>query len=325
MIVVFVRLFLLLCVGSIGATEVLLPSWNEGATKNCIIDFLSAVTDKNNPDYVAPEERVAVFDQDGTLWVEQPIPPEFLFTFDRIRSLAPLHPEWQTVEPYKSILARDTTSIIRNMTSEMIAKIMAITHSGMTTEVFGQIVKEWLDHAVDPRFKKHYTELVYKPMIEVVDLLKKNEFSVYIVSGGSQDFIRVYSEKVYRVPPENVIGTTGKTRYEYIDGQPVLMKLPEVLFIDNMKGKPESINLFIGRRPLAAFGNSTGDQQMLEWTQAGKGRRLELLVYHDDPIREYDYGPESKIGTFSEALMSEAVKKGWIVVSMKNDWKVIFP
>ena len=172
---------------------------------------------------------------------------DFLFTFDRIRSLAPLHPEWQTVEPYKSILARDTTSIIRNMTSEMIAKIMAITHSGMTTEVFGQIVKEWLDHAVDPRFKKHYTELVYKPMIEVVDLLKKNEFSVYIVSGGSQDFIRVYSEKVYRVPPENVIGTTGKTRYEYIDGQPVLMKLPEVLFIDNMKGKPESINLFIGR------------------------------------------------------------------------------
>lgn len=269
-------------------------------------------------------ERIATFDQDGTLWVEHPIYTQFIYAIDRIKALMPLHPEWQNQEPFKA-MASGQIDFLKNLTKESIEKIMAITHSGMTVDNYMETAGHWIDTAIQPRFKRPYTELIYQPMLEVIDLFQENNFTVYIVSGGGQEFIRTYSEKVYGIPPERVIGTTGKTKYEYANGQPVLIKLPQILFIDDKEGKPESINLFIGRRPIAAFGNSTGDQQMLEWTQAGKGKRLELLVHHDDAIREYAYGPETKVGTFSDALMNEAKEKDWIVVSMKNDWKIIFP
>lgn len=301
-----------------------LPSWNEGKAKQEIISFVTATTTPGNKDYISTENRIAVFDQDGTLWVEQPIYTQFLFAIDTVRALAPQHPEWNTQEPYKSIIEGNLRKI-RGFTIQDIEKIIAATHANITVEEFNERVEEWFKKAEHPRFKKPFTELIYQPMLEVINYLKAYGYKTYIVSGGGQDFIRNYSERVYGIPSEQVIGSAGKVKYEYRQGQPALIKLPEVLFIDDRAGKPEAIHLVIGKRPVAAFGNSDGDQQMLEWSQAAKGRSLQLLVHHDDPVREYAYDVDSKIGTFSQGLMKEAKEKDWVVVSMKRDWKVIFP
>lgn len=301
-----------------------LPSWNEGNTKHAIIQFVQESVTENGPHYIPPSERIATFDQDGTLWVEQPLYTQFFYAIDTIISLGTMHLNWNETEPFKSILSGDLKAI-RDFSVQEIEKTFAVTHAGMTVEAYHDRVKAWLSHAVHPRFKKPYTELIYQPMLEVINYFKENNFKVFIVSGGGQEFIRVYAEAVYGIPPEQIIGTAGKVKYEYNEGNPQLLKLPLALYIDDKAGKPEAINLIIGRRPVAAFGNSIGDQQMLEWTQGGKTASFELLVHHDDPIREYAYDENSKIGTFTKELMDEANKQGWKVVSMKNDWKVIFP
>jgi len=300
-----------------------LPSWNEGAAKSSILEFVSEVTDKTGKNYVHPDERIATFDQDGTLWVEQPLYTQLFFALDRLKILAPQHPEWKD----QKILAilNDNPEKLHTLSEADIEAIVSETHSGMTIEAYHDIVRQWLSQTLHPRFKKPFTELIYQPMLEVMQLLRNNGFKTYIVSGGGQEFMRTYAESVYGIPPAQIIGTAGKVKYEYQHGQPVLLKLPQLLFNDNYQGKPETINLIIGRRPVAAFGNSDGDRQMLEWAQVATGKRLELLVHHDDEVREYAYGAHSKIGTFSTSLMDEAKEKEWIVVSMKNDWKILFP
>lgn len=305
-----------------------LPSWNEGPVKQAIVSFVQKVTDKSSPAYVPPEDRIATFDQDGTLWVEHPLYTQAMFALDRVHELAPRHPEWKTKQPFKAILGNDREAMAKFTEGDW-AKILGVTHAGMTTEAFLKISQEWLAQAKHPRFKRLYTELVYLPMLEVMQYFRHNGFKTYIVTGFGQEFVRVYGERVYGVPPEQVVGSSLATKYEYQDGKPVLMRLPKVFFIDNFAGKAIGINLFIGKRPLAAFGNSTGDQQMLEWTQAGDGARLMMLVLHDDPEREYAYGPagglpDTEVGTFSEALMAEARQRGWVVVSMKKDFKKVF-
>jgi phosphoglycolate phosphatase-like HAD superfamily hydrolase len=301
-----------------------LASWKDGPTKQAILDFVRATTEDRSPKFVPPSERIATFDNDGTLWVEQPIYTEVQFAIDRIVAMAPQHPEWRNKEPYKSVLAQDREAI-RGFTAQDTAKLVAMTHSGMTEEAFLSEVKEWLAIAKHPRFKRPYTELVYQPMLELMGYLRANGYKTYIVTGGGQEFVRAFAEHVYGVVPEQVIGSAGKVKYEYdATGRPILVKLPEMLFIDDKTGKPEGINLMIGRRPYAAAGNSIGDQQMLEYTQAGQAPRFMMLVHHDDPIREYEYGPNSKVGTFSDALAAEAKERGWMVVSMKNDWKRVF-
>ncbi len=302
-----------------------LPSWNDGPHKQTILDFVAKTTTRGTPDFVPLQERVATFDQDGTLWVEQPLYTQVVFAVDRVKQLAPKHPEWKNQRPFKEILTGDRDSLAEFSIQDF-ERVIAETHTGMTIEEFHKIVRDWLATARHPRYKRPYTELVYHPMLEAMRYLRANGYKTYIVTGGGQEFVRVYAEMVYGVPPEQVIGSAGKAKYEYgKDGQPVLVKLPEIMLIDDRGGKPEGINLIIGRRPFAAFGNSTGDQQMLEWTQAGQGARLMMLVHHDDAKREYDYGDKSKVGTFSDALMAEATKRGWIVISMKDDWKRIFP
>ncbi|MHB9074926.1 MAG: HAD family hydrolase [Desulfobaccales bacterium] len=305
-----------------------LPSWNEGPVKQAIVSFVQKVTEKAGPAYVPPEDRIATFDQDGTTWVEHPLYTQAMFALDRVHELAPRHPEWKNKPPFKAVLRNDREAIARFTDAEW-GKIIGVTHSGMTTETFAKIAQEWLTRAKHPRFKRPYSELVYQPMLEVMQYLRNNGFKIYIVTGFGQDFVRVYGEKVYGVPPEQVVGSSLATKYEYQDGKPVLMRLPKVFFYDNFSGKAIGINLFIGKRPLAAFGNSTGDQQMLEWTQAGDGARLMMLVLHDDPKREYAYGPaeglpETKVGTFSQALLNEAKQHGWAIISMQKDWKKIF-
>jgi phosphoglycolate phosphatase-like HAD superfamily hydrolase len=301
-----------------------LPSWNDTASKKAIVDFVEKVTKGGSPDFVKPEERIATFDNDGTLWVEQPNYTQVTFAIDEVIAKAPQHPDWREAEPFKSILAHDREAMLRFSIQDF-EKVVAVTHSGMSVQQFQEIVKKWLAEAKQPRFKRLYTECVYQPMIELMQYLRANGFKTYIVTGGGQEFVRAFAEWVYGVPPEQVVGSMGKVKYEYDkEGSPELIKLPEVLLIDDKTGKPEGINMVIGRRPQAAFGNSTGDQQMLEYTGAGDGARLMMLVHHDDAKREYAYGAQSKIGTFSDALMAEAKKKGWIVISMKDDWKRIF-
>jgi hypothetical protein len=313
---------------ALGAADDPLPSWNDGAAKQAIMRFVAQVTEKGGADYVAPPERIATFDQDGTLWVEQPLYTQAIFALDRVKALAPEHPEWKNLEPFKSALDNDRAAMA-NFTEQDWAHIIAATHSGMTTEAFLQIVKEWQKTAQAPRFHRPYTDLVYQPMLEAMNYLRANGFKTYIVTGGGQEFVRVYSNGVYGVPPEQVVGSSIATKYEHIDEKPVLMRLPKVFFIDDHAGKAIGINLFIGRRPLAAFGNSDGDREMLEWTGAGGEARLMMLVHHDDAQREFAYGPagglpDSKVGTFSDALMTEAKDKGWTIISMKKDWKTIF-
>ena len=310
------------------AQTVPLPSWNDGPAKQAIISFVKDVTDKSGNKFVDPEDRIATFDQDGTLWVEQPLYTQAMFALDRIHELAPDHPEWKQREPFRAILAGDRAALAKFSESDW-EVIVAATHTGMSTESFENIVKQWIANAKDPRFHRRYTELIYKPMLEVMEFLRANGFKTYIVTGGGQEFVRAYSHRIYGIPREKVVGSSVVAKYEYQNGRPVLMRDPKVFFIDDRAGKPVGINLFIGKQPRAAFGNSTGDQQMLEWTQAGAGARLMMLVLHDDAKREYAYGPaaglpNSKIGTFTDALMNEAHRNGWVVISMKRDWKQIF-
>ncbi|MEN7973532.1 MAG: HAD family hydrolase [Verrucomicrobiota bacterium] len=304
------------------AGEASLDLWNEGVSKAAIVEFVEAVTTPGSADYVAPAERIAVFDNDGTLWCEQPLYVQALFIFDRIRQLAPQHPEWQEEEPFASVLKGDLQTALAGGEHALIQMAMA-THAGMTTSEFGQIVSEWIATARHPQTGKRYTEMVYQPMLELLDYLRANDFKVFIVSGGGIEFMRPWAEHVYGIPPEQVIGSSIKTAYEIRGGKPVLKRLPELDFIDDKEGKPVGINQHIGRRPIAAFGNSDGDFQMLEWTTAGTGKRLAVYVHHDDAEREYAYDRKSHVGKFDRGL-TEAPGRGWVVVSMKNDWKMIF-
>jgi hypothetical protein len=302
-----------------------LPSWNEGKAKQAILDFVKTSTDKQNAHYVPEGQRIATFDQDGTLWVEQPMYTQFVFAMDRIISLAPKHPEWKHQEPFKSIIAKDKAAIAK-FSKEELGQLIMVTHTGMTVEAFQEKVKDWLKQAKNPRWHRPYTDLIYQPMLEVIQLLRANGYKTYIVTGGGQDFVRAYAKEVYGILPEQVIGSALKIKYGYDkQGKSELLRTPALLLNNNYAGKAEDIYLFIGHQPQAAFGNSTGDQQMLEYTETSKTASLMMLVHHDDDKREYAYGAKSKIGTFSEALMSEAHKRGWQVVSMKNDWKRIFP
>jgi haloacid dehalogenase-like hydrolase len=301
-----------------------LPSWNDGAAKQSIVEFVAKVTKESSSDFVPPAERIAMFDNDGTLWCEQPMYFQLLFALDRVKTLAPQHPEWKTKEPFASLLKGDVKGALAGGERAML-EIIIVTHAGMTTAKFEQIVKEWIATAKHPKFKPPYTECIYQPMVELLAYLRANGFKTFIVSGGGIEFMRPWTEKIYGIPPEQVVGSSIKTKYEWRNGKPVLMRLPEMNFIDDKTGKPVGINSHIGRRPIAAFGNSDGDQQMLEWTQAGSGARLMMLVHHDDAALEFAYGAESKIGTFSDALMAEAKKNSWTVISMKDDWKKVFP
>jgi phosphoglycolate phosphatase-like HAD superfamily hydrolase len=305
-----------------------LPSWNDGKAKQSILAFVEKVTTPASPDFVPPAERIATFDNDGTLWTEHPMYTQLAFALDRIKALAPKHPEWKTTQPFKAVLDNDLKALAAGGEKRMVELVMA-SHAGMSTAGFEAIVTGWLDKARHPRFKRRYTELAYQPMLELLEFLRAKGFKTYIVSGGGVEFMRPMTEKVYGIPPEQVVGSTIKTKYEVKDDQPVLMRLPQIEFIDDKAGKPVGINMFIGRRPVAAFGNSAGDREMLEWTGAGGGARLMMLVFHDDAEREYAYGPanglpDTKFGTFPQSLMDEANKKEWVVISMKNDWKTIF-
>jgi len=306
-----------------------LPSWNDGATKKAIVDFVQATTTQGSPTFVAPAERIATFDQDGTLWVEKPMYTQVIYCLERVPVLVKARPELANVEPFKTMMTGDREAIAR-LPTEDLEKILALTSTGMSVDEFRAEVARWFDTARDPRWKRPYTELTYKPMQEVLQYLRSNAFKTYIVTGGGQDFVRVYAERVYGIPPEQIVGTAGATKYDYgKDGKPVLVKEAKLLLNDNYGGKPEGIHLMIGRRPLAAFGNSTGDREMLEYAKAGSGARLSMLVLHDDAAREYAYGPahglpDSKVGTFTQQLYDEAKRSGWTVISMKNDWKRIF-
>jgi phosphoglycolate phosphatase-like HAD superfamily hydrolase len=315
----FVSLFLL---GTLSAQD-WLPSWNDTASKKAIVAFVEKVTKEGSPEFVPAAERIATFDSDGTLWTEQPLYSQFLFALDRIKALAPQHPEWKEKEPFASLLSGDVKAALGGG-ERAILEIMAVTHSGMTTEEFETTVKDWLASAKHPKFKRPYNECVYQPMVELLAYLRANGFKTFIVSGGGVEFMRPWAEKAYGIPPEQVVGSSGKQKFEMRDGKPVLVKLPAVQFVDDKEGKPIGIQTFIGRRPIAAFGNSDGDLQMLQWTAAGSGARFCLYVHHDDDAREVAYDRESSIGKLDKGL-DEAKAKGWTVVSMKDDWKAIFP
>ena len=307
----------------------ILPSWQDTPTKQAILDFVAAVADESGPHYVPPVERIAVFDNDGTLWCEQPLPVQAFFAFDRVKALAPQHPEWKDQEPFASLLKGDLQTVLAGGDHTLLELLMA-THTGMTTVEFEQIVKDWLAAAKHPKYKRPYTECVYQPMLELLAYLRANGFKNFIISGGGIEFMRAWSEQVYGIPPEQVVGSSIQTKYELRDGQPVLVRLPKLNFNSDKDGKPVAINQHIGRRPVMAFGNSTGDQQMLEYTQGGSGARFMLLILHDDAEREYAYGParglpEVRLGAFPPALDEQAKKDNWIVVSMKDDWKQVFP
>jgi phosphoglycolate phosphatase-like HAD superfamily hydrolase len=323
-----VVLGLCMAVSAAEAADDPLPSWNDGAAKRAIVEFVEAVTTEGGAGYVAPADRIATFDNDGTLWTEHPLYTQAMFALDRIAALAPQHPAWKTEEPFKSVLAGDRAAMA-GFTEGDWAKIVAASHTGMSTEAFLQTVRDWLATAKHSRFERPYTQLIYQPMVEVLNFLRASGFRTYLVTGGGQEFVRVVSDQLYGVPVEQVVGSSVVTKYEEKDGKPALMREPSVFFVDDKAGKPVGINLFIGKRPLAAFGNSAGDREMLAWTAAGDGARLMMLVFHDDAEREYAYGPangmpDTRLGTFPQALMDEARQKGWTVISMKNDWKRIF-
>ncbi|MGZ8915298.1 MAG: HAD family hydrolase, partial [Methylobacter sp.] len=300
-----------------------LPSWNNGPAKTAIVHFVKDVTKKGGPDFVSPAERIATFDNDGTLWCEQPMYVQMAFALDRLKALAPEHPEWKTTEPFKFALADDMKGLMASGERGLVELIMA-THSGMTVEEFNQISNYWLTLSKHPKFNRSYKELVYQPMLELLSFLRANGFKTYIVSGGGIEFMRPWTEKVYGVPPEQVTGSSIKTKFEFRDGKPVLMRLPEIDFVDDKDGKPVGIQKFIGRRPIAAFGNSDGDLQMLQWTTGNNGPHFALLVHHTDAEREYAYDRNSAVGRLDKAL-DEAKQKGWTVVDMKKDWKRVFP
>jgi phosphoserine phosphatase len=299
-----------------------LPSWNDGPAKTAIIEFVMATTDTGSPKFVPPQERIATFDNDGTLWAEQPMYFQLAFTLDRVKALAPQHPEWKDKEPFASLLKGDVKGALAGGERAMLEIVMT-THAGNTTEEFEQIVKDWIATAKHPKTGRLYTEMVYQPMIELLVYLRANGFKTFIVSGGGIEFMRPWTEKVYGIPPEQVVGSSVKTKFEMRDGKPVLARLAEPDFIDDGPGKPLGINSHIGRRPVAAFGNSDGDLEMLQWTAAGSGKRFCLFVHHTDAEREWAYDRQSHIGKLDKGL-DEAKAKGWTVVDMKNDWKRIF-
>lgn len=299
-----------------------LSSWNDGKAKQAIAEFVAKVSKKGSPDYVPPTERIATFDNDGTLWAEQPMYFQLFFALDRVKALAPKHPEWKEKQPFKAAIAGDLKTVFAGGEHALLELVMA-SHAGNTTEEFERIVTDWLSTAKHPRFKRPYTECVFQPMLEVLTYLRSNGFKTFIVSGGGIEFMRPWTERVYGIPPEQVIGSSIKTKFEMPDGKPVLVRLPEINFIDDKAGKPVGINQHIGRRPILAFGNSDGDLQMLQWTAAGSGIRFMGLVHHTDADREWAYDRKSHIGTLDKAL-DEAKAKGWTVVDMKNDWKRIF-
>jgi phosphoglycolate phosphatase-like HAD superfamily hydrolase len=321
----YLLLILLIGLGiaSISKAENILSSWNEVPAKQAIIDFVNKTTQLSSPDYVPVTERIAVFDNDGTLWSEQPLYFQALFCFDRIKALAQQHPEWETQEPFASVLRSDTASAMTGGDRSLMEMVIA-THANMTTDEFHQIVSEWISTAKHPKTGRLYTEMVYQPMLELLNYLRANGYKTYIVSGGGIEFMRPWVEKTYGIPPEQVIGSSIKTQFEMRNNKPVLVRLPELNFINDKAGKPIGINQHIGRRPIAAFGNSDGDLQMLQWTAAGNGPRFAMYVHHTDAKREWAYDRQSHIGKLDQGL-DEAQQKGWTIVDMKQDWKVIYP
>ena len=301
----------------------LLPSWNAGAARDAIVAFVARVTREDSPDFVPPAERIAVFDNDGTLWSEQPMYVQLAFALDRVQELAPRHPDWRTKEPFKSVLDGDPEAALAGG-EHAIAELIAATHAGVTTEEFDSIVRQWILTAHHPRTGRPYIEMVYQPMLELLAYLRASGFKTFIVSGGGVDFIRPWASDVYGIPPEQVVGSRAKLKYEVRDGKPVIERLAAVDLVDDKAGKPVGIQQQIGQRPIAAFGNSDGDFEMLEWTTSGSGARLGTIIHHTDPTREWAYDRDSPIGTLAHAL-DEAPKRGWVVVDMKQDWKVVYP
>ena len=312
-----------LLLASLAAAADPLPSWNEGQAKRAILDFVQRVVTTGSADFVPAPERIAVFDNDGTLWTEKPIYVQLAFALDRVKELAPQHPEWKDKQPFKAALAGDLKAVAAGGEHALLELIMA-THAGMTTAEFARLVTDWLATARHPRFNRLYIELVYQPMLELLAYLRANGFKTYIVSGGGIEFMRPWTEKVYGIPPEQVIGSSIKTRFELKEGKPVLVRLPKINFIDDKAGKPVGIHMHIGRQPIAALGNSDGDLQMIQWTTTGSGARFGLIVHHTDANREYAYDRQSSVGRLDKALQ-EAKRRGWTVVDMKQDWKQIFP
>ena len=305
-----------------------LPSWSEGPARQAIVSFVRQTTDSASPQFVPPEQRIATFDQDGTLWVEQPMYAQVMFALDRVKDVVRAQPALANEEPFKSVVAGDRAAMAK-FTERDLFRIVAASEGGVSTDEFQEIVKRWLATAKHPKFQRPYTELVYAPMLEAMKYLRANGYRTYIVTGGGQQFVRAFAEEVYGIPPEQVVGTMFKLNFEKRDGKPTLMQAPELFFVNDKGGKPVGINMVIGRRPQAAFGNSDGDQQMLEWATGGPGARLAMIVLHDDAAREFAYGPaaglpESKVGTFTQALYDEAKKNGWTVISMQRDWKRVF-
>jgi len=315
--------FLLVVPNAIWAQSDPLPSWNEGTAKKSIATFIQTVTDRASPQFVPPEQRIATFDNDGTLWAEQPIYFQFAFALARVKALAPKHPEWKTKQPFKAVLDGDMKALAASGEKGMFQLLIA-THTGMSTDEFTKTVVDWIGTAQDPRFKRLYTDLVYQPMVELLAYLRANGFKTYIVSGGTVEFMRPWTERAYGIPPEQVVGTSFVTTFKLgSDGKPMLLRQPKIDFIDDGPGKPVSIQKFIGRRPVLAFGNSDGDQQMLQWTAAAEGARFMGLVHHTDAAREWAYDRQSHVGRLDKAL-DEAKGRGWTVVDMKTDWKKIF-
>jgi phosphoglycolate phosphatase-like HAD superfamily hydrolase len=300
-----------------------LPSWNNGPNKEAIVKFVKEVTKKNSPDYVPPAERIATFDNDGTLWSEQPLYFQFIFMMDQVKAAAPQHPEWKDNPVFQALVAHDHKKLAE-LGQKPLLELLVQANSGMTTEAYDKTTREWLATARDAKTQRLYTEMVFKPMQELLAYLRANGFKTFIVSGGSVEFMRPWTEAAYGIPPEQVVGTLMDVKYEMQDGKPVLVREPKISFVDDGPGKPAGIYRAIGRRPIAAFGNSDGDLQMLQYTMAGSGKRLALIVHHDDAEREYAYDRDSKVGKLDKAW-DEAVAKKWLVVSMKNDWKVIYP
>lgn len=300
-----------------------LPSWNAGSSRDAIISFVDAVTNPASPDFVPVAGRIAVFDNDGTLWSEQPAYFQFFFALDQVREMAAQHPEWANEQPFKAVLENDMPALLAQGEAGLIPVMMA-AHAGMTTEAFSQSVADWLNTARHPRFDQPYTQLIYQPMLEVLDYLRANDFQTWIVSGGGIDFIRVFSEQAYGIPPQQVVGSSVVTRFEMRDSGPVLMREPTISFVDDKEGKPVGIHQHIGKRPIAAFGNSDGDLQMLQWTAAGEGPSLQVFIHHTDAEREWAYDREGHIGRL-DAGLDEAFAYDWLVVDMQQDWKLIYP
>ena len=327
---IFLRIFLLLSFSvAANAEGDPLPSWNDGAAKQAVVDFVQAATNPSSPAFVPQDARIATFDNDGTLWPSHPMYIQLAFAMDRVKQLAPQHPEWKTTQPFKAVLENDLATLTK-LDDRGILELVMASHAGMTTAEFEAIVAAWFKTARHPRFQKPYTELAYQPMLELLAYLRSNGFKTYIVSAGGVEFMRPMTQEVYGVPPEQVVGSSIQTKFEIVDGKPVLMRQPKLGFDNDKAGKPVAINEVIGRRPIAAFGNSRGDKEMLEWVDAGDKAKLMMLIFHDDAQREYAYGPadglaDTSSGTFPQSLMDEAHQKNWVVVRMKDDWRTIFP